>query len=91
MGKGLLWKMARTQAFFLPKSQNSQNTHTRGYKKPRGKKMSSRDEGGWVFIGEKKLRVPPTILESRIHSVLFERTSDTIYSTVQRVHRMYSH
>jgi hypothetical protein len=40
--------------------------------------MSSRDEGGWVFIGEKKLRVPPTILESRIHSVLFERTSDTI-------------
>ena len=39
--------MARTQAFFLlyPKSQNSQDTHTSDYKEPRGRKMSSRDEG----------------------------------------------
>jgi hypothetical protein len=55
MGKGLPWEMARTQAFFLlsSKSQNSHDTHTSDYREPKGGKMSSRDIGGWVFIGEK--------------------------------------
>ena len=47
-GKGLPWKMVRTQAFFLlsPKSQNSQDTRISDYKEPRDIKMSSKDEGG---------------------------------------------
>jgi hypothetical protein len=55
MGKGIPWKMTRTQAFFLlsHKSQNSQDTHTSDYRESRGRQMSSKDEGGWVIIVEK--------------------------------------
>jgi hypothetical protein len=35
-----------------------------------------------LFIGEKKLRVIPTILKSSVHSILLVRMSGTVYSIV---------
>ena len=73
MGMGLPCKMARTQVFFLPKSQNSQDTHTRGFLEGLRRKMRSRGKPSGLFIGEKKLKALLTILKSSVRSVLFAR------------------
>jgi hypothetical protein len=64
------WQEHMLSSFSLSNLKTHKALTLGGYKEPGGGMMVSKGWWRLVFIGEKKLRVPPTPLKSRVHPVL---------------------